>query len=86
MTLYILVCLNFWPIGNGTISGCGLVGAGVVLLEEVCHCGGGLCGPLPSCLEDSSFLLAFGTQCRPLQHHAYLDAAMLPALTEPLNP
>ena len=27
--------------GNGTIRRCGLVGVGVVLLEEVCHCGGG---------------------------------------------
>ena len=27
--------------GNGTIRRCGLVGVGVVLLEEVCHCGVG---------------------------------------------
>ena len=71
--------------GSGTIRRCGLVGVGVALLEEVCHCGGGLCNPLPSCLEDSSLLFTFGTQCRLLQRHAYLDAAMLPALTEPLN-
>jgi hypothetical protein len=27
---------------NGTIRKCGHVGVGVALLEEVCHCGGGL--------------------------------------------
>jgi hypothetical protein len=27
--------------GSGT-NRCGLVGVGVALLEEVCHCGGGL--------------------------------------------
>ena len=26
----------------GTVRNCGLVGVGVALLEEVCHCGGGL--------------------------------------------
>jgi hypothetical protein len=31
-----------WPIGSGTIRRCGLVAVGVVLLEEVCHCGGEL--------------------------------------------
>ena len=29
-------------IGSGTISRCGFVGVSVALLEEVCHCGGGL--------------------------------------------
>ena len=33
-----LMYLNAWP----TISRCGLVGVGVILLEEVCHCAGGL--------------------------------------------
>ena len=28
--------------GSGTIKRCGVVGVGVALLEEVCHCGGGL--------------------------------------------
>jgi hypothetical protein len=28
--------------GSGTIKKCGLVGVGVALLEELCHCGGGL--------------------------------------------
>jgi len=28
----------FAPTGNGTIRRCGLVGVGVALLEEVCHC------------------------------------------------
>jgi len=31
-----LACLNAWHIGSG------LVGIGVALLEEVCHCWGGL--------------------------------------------
>jgi hypothetical protein len=35
------MCLNAWPPGSGSIRRCGLVGVGVVL-EEVCHCGGGL--------------------------------------------
>ena len=35
-------------IGSGTIRRYGFVGVGVVLLEEVCHCGGGLCGFLCS--------------------------------------
>ena len=28
--------------GSGTVRRCGLVGAGEVLLKEVCHCGGRL--------------------------------------------
>ena len=36
---YILMCMNAWPIRSGTIRRYGLVGVGVVLLEEVCHCG-----------------------------------------------
>ena len=31
-----------WPMGGGTIKRCGLVGIGVALLKEVCHCGGRL--------------------------------------------
>ena len=30
------------PIGSGTIRTCGFVEVGMALLEEVCHCGGGL--------------------------------------------
>jgi len=33
--------LNAWPIGSGTVRRCGLTGAGVTLLKEACHCGGG---------------------------------------------
>jgi hypothetical protein len=29
-------------IGSGIIRRCGLVGMGVALLQEVCHCEGGL--------------------------------------------
>jgi len=32
--------LNAWPIGNGIIRRYGLVGVGMVWLEEVCHRGG----------------------------------------------
>ena len=31
-------------MGSGTIRRCGLVGVGVALLIDVCHCGGGLLG------------------------------------------
>jgi hypothetical protein len=31
------MCLNAWPIGSGTIRRCGLIGVGMVLLEEVYH-------------------------------------------------
>ena len=34
--------LNILDPGNGTIRRCALVRVGVALLEEVCHCGGGL--------------------------------------------
>jgi hypothetical protein len=34
--------LNMLGPGNGIIRRCGLVDEGVALLEEVCHCGGGL--------------------------------------------
>jgi hypothetical protein len=37
-----LMCLNACHIGHGTIRSCGLMGVGVALLEEVCHCGGRL--------------------------------------------
>jgi hypothetical protein len=31
--------LNVLGPGSGTVRRCGLVGVGVALLEEVCHCG-----------------------------------------------
>ena len=34
--------LNILGPGSGTIRRCGLVRVSVALLEEVCHCGGGL--------------------------------------------
>jgi hypothetical protein len=34
-----LLYLDAWPIGSGTIRRCGLVGVGVTLFDEVCHCG-----------------------------------------------
>ena len=39
-----LMCSNAWLVGSGTIRRCGLVGVGVPLLEEICHCGGRLQG------------------------------------------
>jgi hypothetical protein len=33
------MCSNAWPIGSGTISGCGLVGVGVALLKKVLGAG-----------------------------------------------
>ena len=35
-------CLNAWLIGSDITKSCVLVGIGMTLLEEVCHCGGGL--------------------------------------------
>ena len=31
-----------WPIGSGIARRCDLFGVGVAMLDEVCHCGGGL--------------------------------------------
>jgi hypothetical protein len=36
------MCLNVWPIHSAPFKGCGLIGGGVALLEEVCHCVGRL--------------------------------------------
>jgi hypothetical protein len=44
--------------GSGTVTRCGLVGAGVALLEEVYYCENGLKNLPFSCLKDSSLLLA----------------------------
>jgi hypothetical protein len=38
----IYLFLNAWPTGSGAIRKYGFVRVGVTLLEEVCHCGGGL--------------------------------------------
>lgn len=38
----VVVWKKMVPKGDGTIRGCGFVGVGVSLLEEACHCGGGL--------------------------------------------
>ena len=46
--------------GSGTIKRCGLVGVGVALLEEVCHCGGGLWDLSLSCLETVCSWLPLG--------------------------
>ena len=37
-----LMCLNACPIGSGTIRRCDPIGVGVIYLEDMCHCGGGL--------------------------------------------
>jgi hypothetical protein len=46
---YYLIITLWWfecfGLGSGTIRRCDLVGVGVALLEEVCHCGGGLGDP-----------------------------------------
>jgi len=58
-----LMCLNALLIGSSAVRRCGLVGVGVILLEEECHCESGLwsllyssynrCGTqFPSATED----------------------------------
>ena len=50
---------NTFGLGSRTIrSGCGLLGGGVALLKEVCHCGGGLGDPPPSPMGASLLLAA----------------------------
>ena len=39
---------EFLVLGSGTVSRYDLVGVGVALLEEVCHCGGELWGLIGS--------------------------------------
>jgi hypothetical protein len=46
--------LNMLGPGSCTIKRCGLLGVEVALLEEVCHCGGGLGDLSPSCLKTVS--------------------------------
>ena len=61
-----VVCLNAWLIGNGTIKRYGLVRVGVVSLEEVCLCGGGLWGLLCSVYTQcgkQSPSAALGSRC-----------------------
>lgn len=59
-----VVCggLNMLGPWSGTIRKSGLFGVSMALLEEVCHCEGGLYDPPPSCLEDSLLLDAFGSR------------------------
>ena len=57
------------PQGSGPIRRYGLVRVGMVLLEEVCHCGGGLWGliyaqAMPS--ETDHFLLPVSQDVRTL--------------------
>jgi hypothetical protein len=70
---------------NGTIRRCGLVGVGVALLEEVCHCGAGFEVQSSSYTQgDTQSPAAFRLRCRTLssilQHHVCLHAAMLFAM------
>jgi hypothetical protein len=58
--------LNMLFQGSSAIRRCGFVGVDLALLEEVCHCAGGLWELPPSCLEDRSLLAAFGIRCRVL--------------------
>jgi hypothetical protein len=60
--------------GSGTIRECRLVGVGVALLEEVCHCGGGLYQSPSCCLLNKMW------NSELLQHHPCLDTATLPAM------
>ena len=48
--------------GSGTIRRYGLVGVGVALLEEVCHCRSGLSDPPLSHMGDNLLLFDFGTR------------------------
>jgi hypothetical protein len=65
--------LNRLGPGRGTIRSCILVGVGVALLEEACHCGGGLWDPHPNCLRDSVFRL-------PSEQDSELSAPPVPCL------
>ena len=40
ISVAVVVWKKIAPKGNSPIRRCDLVGIGVVLLEEVCHCGG----------------------------------------------
>jgi hypothetical protein len=61
MVVWICLAHGVWPIRR-----CGLVGVGVALLKEVCHCVSGFWDPLPSHVGASLLLFAFGTRCRSL--------------------
>jgi hypothetical protein len=71
--------LNILVLGSGTIRN-GLVEVGVALLDEVCHCGGGLRDPPLSCLRSwSSVCLQNKMQnFQFLLCHSFLEAAMFP--------
>jgi hypothetical protein len=59
------------------LGGIALLGVGVALLEEVCHCGGRPGDPLPSC-QEASLLSAFGWRCRTLSTSSPTSAWTLP--------
>jgi hypothetical protein len=67
--------LDMFDLVSGTFRRCNLVEGGVALLEEVCHFGGGLWNPSPTCLKSRCRLLK-----RLLQEHICLGAVMLPTL------
>lgn len=60
---------NMFGPGSGTIRKRGLVGVDVILLEEVCHCGGG---------QGASLLFAFRIRCRTLSSFCTMSAWTLP--------
>jgi hypothetical protein len=51
--------LNMLSSGSGNIKRCELVGVGVALLEEVCHCAGGCWDSSPSHLGADLLLAAY---------------------------
>jgi hypothetical protein len=76
-----------WSMGSGTIRKCGLAGIGVALLEKVCHCVGRLEGllvlelcPVPKRPSTGCLQIKMQNSQLLLQHHVYLDTAMLPAM------
>ena len=81
-----LMCLNDRLTASGTIRSCGLVGVGVILVEEVCHCGGGLQDLLHSRSTQCGIqypYAACGSRCRILGSPSTivcLDTAMLPTM------
>jgi len=61
----ILMYVNAWPIGSGTIRRCDLVGVYTALLKKVCHCR----FPMHKCSRVPSF-----------QHYVWLHSDMLPIM------
>lgn len=53
---------------------------GLALLEKVCHCSGGLCGPIFSSYvlcRDSTLPVACGTRCRTLSSFSSIMSAYM---------